>query len=126
MWWSGIFEDRATGASLGELVVHLTNGARTAEVGYTLARAAWGRGYAVEGLAALVAHLFDTFPLTRVWGGLHPDNRASAMVLERVGMTFEGHTKLSVLARRRQLRRLGLRDDQGPVGAVAGPATAPP
>ncbi len=94
-WWTGIVEVAATGEAIGELVAQLTNGTRTAEVGYTLAHDAWGRGYAVEGLSALVAHLFETLPVTRVWGGLHPENRASAMVLERVGMLFEGHTQLS-------------------------------
>ncbi len=33
--------------------------------------------------------------MTRVEGMLHPDNPASAMVLERVGMLFEGHTRSS-------------------------------
>ncbi len=75
--------------------MNLTNGARTAEVGLHLQPLRLGRGYAVEGLTALIGWLFQEFPLSRVWGGLYPENRASAMVLERVGMTFEGHHKLS-------------------------------
>lgn len=94
-WWTAMFDETASGATVGEIGVRLTNDARTAEVGYTLARRNWGRGYAVEALDALIGHLFAAFPLTRVWGGLHPDNRASAMVLERCGLLFEGHTRLS-------------------------------
>jgi RimJ/RimL family protein N-acetyltransferase len=94
-WWTGGVELRSTGELIGELVVNLTNGARTAEVGYTFTHTAWGRGYAVEGLTALLDWLFLQFPLTRAWGRMYPENRASAMVLERVGMTYEGHHQLS-------------------------------
>jgi RimJ/RimL family protein N-acetyltransferase/ribosomal protein S18 acetylase RimI-like enzyme len=94
-WWMATVVERASGAIVGDLVVHLTNGARTGEVGYSLASAHWGRGFAVEALSALVAWLFDALPVTRLEGRLHPDNRASAMVLERTGFVFEGHTRLS-------------------------------
>ena len=94
-WWTAMIDKKATGEIVGEIGARLTNDARTAEVGYTLPRRNWGRGYAVEALDALIGHLFATFPLTRVWGGLHPANRASAMVLERCGLLFEGHTRLS-------------------------------
>ncbi len=94
-WWTAMIDHVASGETVGELVVHLTNDARTAEVGYSFARRNWGRGYAVEALDALIAYLFDAFPITRVWGGLHPDNRPSAMVLERCGLLFEGRTRLS-------------------------------
>jgi RimJ/RimL family protein N-acetyltransferase len=94
-WWTVSIVLADTGETIGDLVVHLTNDGRTAEVGYTLASRHWGNGYAVEALEALVAWLFETLPLTRAWAMLHPDNRASAMVLERTGFLFEGHTRLS-------------------------------
>jgi RimJ/RimL family protein N-acetyltransferase len=64
-------------------------------VGYTLAWEHWGEGYATEALEALIEHLFDGLGVTRVFGMLHPDNVASAMVLERTGLLFEGHTRSS-------------------------------
>jgi RimJ/RimL family protein N-acetyltransferase len=94
-WWMITIADPTDTTVLGDLALHLTADAHTAEVGYTLSRTAWGHGYATEAVGALVAHLFDTVGVTRVEGKLHPDNLASAMVLERVGMLFEGHTKLS-------------------------------
>ena len=54
-----------------------------------------GQGYAFEAADALVAWLFDTVAPTRIWGMLHPDNHPSAVLLERLGMRFEGHTKSS-------------------------------
>jgi len=75
--------------------VNITNDGHTTDVGYTLSRSAWGHGYATEALDALVTHLFETVGVTRIEGKLHPDNPASAIVSERVGMLFEGHTRLS-------------------------------
>jgi len=94
-WWMAAIADPITDVALGELAVHLSWEGRTAEVGYTLARPHWGKGYATEALAALVAYLFDDLGVTRQYGMLHPDNPASAMVLERTGFLFEGHTRLS-------------------------------
>lgn len=94
-WWMATVVVTATGQVVGDLVVHMTNQMRTAEVGYSLASAHWGRGYATEALDALVDWLLEALPITRLAGMLHPDNRASAMVLERTGFLFEGHTRLS-------------------------------
>lgn len=94
-WWMMTVADDADTTVLGDLVVHLDDDAHTAEVGYTFARSSWGRGYATEALDALDAHLFEVVGVTRVEAKLHPGNPASAMVLERVGMQFEGHMKLS-------------------------------
>jgi RimJ/RimL family protein N-acetyltransferase len=79
----------------GDLALHLTQEARTAEVGYTFSRDYWGKGYATEALSALVEYLFEDLGVTRVFGMLHPDNPASAMVMERNGFLFEGHTRSS-------------------------------
>jgi len=94
-WWMITIADPDDTEVIGDLALHMGNGMRTAEVGYTLAREHWGQGYAVEALDALLDHLFETYPVTRIFGMLHPDNRASAQVLERTGFLFEGHTRLS-------------------------------
>lgn len=80
---------------VGDLAVHLTWGGRTAEIGYTLGSEYWGYGFATEAVAALLAYLFETIGVTRVSATPHPDNVASAQVLERTGFLFEGHTRLS-------------------------------
>ncbi|MCA1735384.1 MAG: GNAT family N-acetyltransferase [Actinobacteria bacterium] len=94
-WWMAIVADRDSGEVYGDLALHLSANGHTAEIGYTLARKYWGRGYAVEALEALVEYLFEKLQVTRVFGMLHPDNPASAMVMERTGFLFEGHTKAS-------------------------------
>ena len=94
-WWMAIVADPDTDEAWGDLAVHLSWESRTAEVGYTFAKEKWGRGYATEALSAMVEYLFDAVGVTRVCGMLHPDNPASAMVLERTGLLFEGHTRSS-------------------------------
>ena len=94
-WWMLTIADADDTMVFGDVVAHLTNGGRTAEIGYTLAYDAWGHGYASEAAEALVAYLFDTVGVSRVAAGLHPDNPASAMVLERAGLLWEGHNRLS-------------------------------
>src|SRR3990172_9240505 len=91
-WWMATIAALDSDLPIGDLALHLTWESRTAEIGYTLAANQWGKGYAVEAASALVEYLFATLGVTRVLGMVHPDNRASAMVLERVGMLFEGHT----------------------------------
>lgn len=87
------------GTVVGDLALFMTFNMRHAEVGFTLHPDYWGHGYATEALKALVEHLFTTVGVTRVQGRLNPDNRASALVLERVGFVWEGMTRLSFWAR---------------------------
>ncbi len=92
-WWMLTVADADDTTVHGDLVVHLTWEGRTAEIGYTLARESWGHGYAIESCTALVEYLFNGFGVHRIEAKLHPDNTASAMLLERLGMLFEGHTR---------------------------------
>ena len=79
----------------GDLALHATWDGRSIEIGYTLAPSAWGRGYALEAVDALVDHLWTDQRVTRLSAMLHPDNVASEQVLERTGFRFEGRTRLS-------------------------------
>lgn len=94
-WWMLTVTNPEDDVVMGDVVLHLTWEGRCAEVGYTFAPEFWGNGFAIESVEALIAWAFERLPLTRVFGMLHPDNDASARVLERAGMLFEGHTRLS-------------------------------
>jgi RimJ/RimL family protein N-acetyltransferase len=94
-WWMLTVADRDDTVVLGDVVVHLTWQGRTAEIGYTFAKHAWGNGYATEATEAVCAYLFDTVGVTRIAAMIHPDNIASAMVLERIGMIWEGNARSS-------------------------------
>jgi RimJ/RimL family protein N-acetyltransferase len=60
------------------------------ELLFGLAPAHWGRGYATEASRAVLAHGFGACGLARIAGRTDAPNRASARVLERLGMRFEG------------------------------------
>jgi [ribosomal protein S5]-alanine N-acetyltransferase len=60
------------------------------EVGYVLGRAYWGRGLMTEALSAAVAWARTTPHLHRLWAVCDVDNPASARVMEKSGLVFEG------------------------------------
>jgi ribosomal-protein-alanine N-acetyltransferase len=56
---------------------------------YSVNRGYWGQGYATEAAARLLRFGFDEAGLRRIFAECHPNNRASARVLEKIGMTPE-------------------------------------
>jgi RimJ/RimL family protein N-acetyltransferase len=62
----------------------------SAELGYWFLREAWGKGYATEASAVMLELGFDRLGFHRVWGKCHTQNPASARVMEKLGMTYEG------------------------------------
>lgn len=74
------------------------------ELGYTLARAFWGKGYATEAAAAVRDWTFETQRVDHIIGFTDLANLASQRVLERIGMRRMpdadlGHGSLSALYR---------------------------
>ncbi len=61
-------------------------GAREADIGYELAPAHWGNGYATEAARAMVEFGFCELGVERVWAWCNAENRASSRVLEKLGM----------------------------------------
>lgn len=62
----------------------------TAEVGYILLPEFWKNGYASEILRAYLAFGFETLALHRVYGKCDDMNHASAHVMEKCGLRYEG------------------------------------
>lgn len=59
------------------------------ELGYRLARAYWGNGYATEAARAAIDAGFAMFGLARVVAIVDPANTASVAVLGKLGMAYE-------------------------------------
>lgn len=66
---------------------------RRAELGFAVARARWGNGYAGEAAEALVRYAFDTLALHRLEADADPRNAASVRCLERLGFQREGYAR---------------------------------
>jgi RimJ/RimL family protein N-acetyltransferase len=62
------------------------------EIGWRLARDAWGHGYATEAAIAARGHAFDTVGLDRLVSIAHADNDASTNVMRKLGMRLERAT----------------------------------
>ena len=59
-----------------------------AEIGWRMARDAWGHGYATEAAAATLDWLFANRADDAAWAITTPANRGSRAVMERLGMTY--------------------------------------
>jgi ribosomal-protein-alanine N-acetyltransferase len=74
------------------------NGRPEIELGYRLALAAWGKGYATEAGTAVCDYAFQTQGLDRLIALIDPANRASIAVAKKLGMVhtaevlLEGYT----------------------------------
>lgn len=59
------------------------------EIGYRLARAWWGKGYATEAVAAVRDYGLNVLGIPRLIAMIDPQNLASLRVAEKAGMQYE-------------------------------------
>jgi RimJ/RimL family protein N-acetyltransferase len=64
------------------------------ELGWVLGREHWGKGYASEGARRALDYAFTDMNREHVISLIHPDNRGSIRVAERIGERLEGRTEL--------------------------------
>ncbi|MGZ4509020.1 MAG: GNAT family N-acetyltransferase [Blastococcus sp.] len=77
--------DRATGALFGRAGLHPWPAWEEVELGYVLARSAQGHGYATEAATGWIDTAFGVLGLHRLTAVIHPDNRHSCALAERLG-----------------------------------------
>lgn len=69
----------------------------SAEIGYWLGEAVWGRGIATEALRAVTAEALRRYEITRLFAVPFADHAASIRVLEKAGYVREGHMRRSAI-----------------------------
>lgn len=74
-------------------LLNIDHAHRRAELGFALARDAWGRGLATEAVEALIGFSFDTLALHRLEADVDPRNDRSLRLLERQGFRREGYLR---------------------------------
>ena len=62
----------------------------TVELGYSLARERWNRGYMTEALSKVIHHTFTKMDIHRIEAQHEVDNPSSGRVMEKCGMRREG------------------------------------
>jgi ribosomal-protein-alanine N-acetyltransferase len=82
--WSVV--ERETGRVIGDAGFGIFEPTGDIELGYTLARNCWGRGYATEAASACLAAGLTHLVPTRIIAVVDEENTASLRVAERIGM----------------------------------------
>ncbi len=80
-------DDRVVGTTT---LFHFADGGRRAEIGFALARPAWGRGLMREVLTELIGFAFGRLGLARLEADVDPRNDRSLGLLARLGFRREG------------------------------------
>ncbi len=82
---------RQDGQLIGNCGIRMQNAhAQIADLGYEIDQRYWNQGYATEAARALLDFGFGHLGLHRIWAQCIAENSASAHVLEKIGMTYEG------------------------------------
>jgi len=85
-WWA--VETIAARELLGWCGLGYLDDTAEVEIKYLLKKSHWGKGIATEAATPCIEHAFKTLALDRIIGLVHPDNRPSARVLEKLGLVL--------------------------------------
>jgi RimJ/RimL family protein N-acetyltransferase len=81
--------ERSTSRLIGHLGFLNPEGGHGFELGWALARHAWGKGYALEGTRAAVHHAFTALNRDHIACLIRPENTRSIRLAERLGGKLE-------------------------------------
>jgi RimJ/RimL family protein N-acetyltransferase len=87
------------GVVVGDLGVNLAHDGHVPLLGYTLAPAHRGKGFAAEAAGAMVDAIFANTAAHRIVATVDPENFASMRVIEPLGFEFEGIARRAELVR---------------------------
>ena len=87
-------EEKATGNFVGRIGFLNPDGWPGFEIGWTLSREYWGKGYATEGARRALQYAFTELDKDHVISLIHPENQASIRVAERLGEKPEGTSEI--------------------------------
>lgn len=82
--------ERATAMPVGFHLLNHIRGESIVQVGFTLAKSAWGRGFATEMASAVLRYGFLDLRLPRIVGMADMQNHASQRVLLKIGLQRKG------------------------------------
>ena len=83
---------KGTHEFIGQIAMFLSSEKyRSGEISYGLTPLYWKKGYAIESAKAIVHFGFKTLGLHRIIAGVATENNSSIAILDKLGMTREGH-----------------------------------
>lgn len=90
-------EWKATGQVIGFSGLKFIADLGDTELGYRFMPEYWGMGLATESAVASIDFARNTLGLQRLIGLVHPDNHASAHVLQKIGFVCEGKVNFALI-----------------------------
>jgi len=87
-------EEKESGRLAGRIGCINPEGWPGFEVGWTLKREFWGKGYATEAGRRALEYGFNELDKPHIISLIHPENRASIRVAERLGEKLEGNARV--------------------------------
>ena len=75
---------------VGGIGLEIDKANKIAEVGYSIAREHWGKGYVPEAAREVLRWGFEDLGLAKIYAHAHAENKRSWRVMEKLGMTREG------------------------------------
>jgi len=87
-------EEKSTGQLVGRVGFLNPAGWPGFEIGWTLGRQHWGKGYATEAAERALRYAFEEMDRDHVISLIYPQNIRSIRVAERLGEKHEGETEL--------------------------------
>lgn len=87
-------EEHSCGVMIGRIGCWQPEGWPGFEIGWTLRRAYWGRGFATVAARAAMNHAFCELKQSHVISLIRPENAASRRVAEKLGEKLEGTTEI--------------------------------
>jgi RimJ/RimL family protein N-acetyltransferase len=87
-------EEQQSGEMIGRVGCWKPEGWIGLEVGWSLRRAFWGRGFATEAGLVSIDYAFTKLQQSHVISLIHPDNKASRRVAEKLGEKLEAETEV--------------------------------
>jgi RimJ/RimL family protein N-acetyltransferase len=100
--------ERGTGAFVGRVGPWHPEGWPGLEIGWTLQRRHWGRGYATEGARSCISYAFNELNQDRIISFILPENVRSIRVAERLGERLECEATLPHLPPDKKVLQYGL------------------
>lgn len=87
-------EEQQSGETIGRIGCWKPEGWIGVEIGWSLRRAFWGRGFATEAGLASIDFAFTKLQQSHVISLIRPDNAASRRVADKLGEKLQGETEV--------------------------------
>lgn len=87
-------EERESGRLVGRVGFYNPDGWPAFELGWTIGKPWWGKGYATEAAKRCLRYAFDEMGREHVISLIDPENVSSIRVAERIGESLEGEVEV--------------------------------